>query len=496
MAGKDISKEIESLRSEPPVPGKAMDRPKAPVSLSSLFQLGNGSKLKTTLNHFTPMFSDGVAEIPNVVIQKGQREWENYLIGSFVGKRLPYPMVKAAEPNLISSIPIWVKFEDVPKSLWSEDGLGFSASLLGKPVCLDDATANKTRLKFSKVCIEVGFNCSFPKVVKAKLKGEIIEVKVDYTWIPSKCTKCDSFGHLINRCSKKVTTYWKKNDSGPSCVRNSQGIEISADVRVVSECGVVARVSPPSSPKVTYGGADNNAAKTVLKNRFNVLQNDDEESNDNQHVELVPVLESENDVVLSNDTQNEGLPVEVMSSPILEEVTEKLVDVSNQHGEEIVSVAAQEVFQNKEGLEGAMQTSIVEPTPNLAIVVVGDENTEELSLSCQPVMVEVPVEEAIPIEEIDKFNREKEIYNALVEAEDNGGIEESEYDCEDKIEVFKDHIVKEPLPLKTPQPPPTPTHRNLKVEAKAKAQERAEKKAIDTIKKGRVRPKGPGNTTK
>ncbi|KAF5208135.1 hypothetical protein FRX31_002278 [Thalictrum thalictroides] len=268
MAGKDISKDIESLRSEPHVPRKAMDWPKAPVSWSSLFQLGNGSKLKTTLNHFTPMFSDGVAEVPDDVIQKGQREWDDYLIGSFVGKRLLYPMVKAAVQkqwgiqafdmvadadvfyfkfhseqdkmaaidkgpifiagrlfvvrfwspesekgkNFISSIPIWVKFEDVPKNLWSEDGLGFLASLIGKHVCLDDATANKTRLKFAK-----------------------------------------------------VTTYWKKNDSaGPSCVRKSQGVEISADVRVVSECGVVARVSPPSSPKVTYGGADNNAAKTVI----------------------------------------------------------------------------------------------------------------------------------------------------------------------------------------------------------------------------------------
>ncbi|KAF5190187.1 Rna exonuclease, partial [Thalictrum thalictroides] len=224
---------MEDLAVAPPVPGKATDRPQNPVSWSSLFQQGNANKLKTTLNHFKPIFSEGVAEVPDEVVEKGHKDWEEYLVGSFVGKRLPYPLVKnvlqkqwgtqafdmvadedvfyfkfhseqdkmtAIEKgpifiagrlfvlrlwspetekgkNLISSVPIWVKLEGVPKRLWSEDGLGFLASILGRPVCLDEATAKKTRLKFAKVCIEVDLNCSFPKTIKAKIREEVIEIK-------------------------------------------------------------------------------------------------------------------------------------------------------------------------------------------------------------------------------------------------------------------------------------------------------------------------------
>ncbi|KAF5182712.1 Rna exonuclease [Thalictrum thalictroides] len=180
-------------------------------SWSSLFQQGCASKLKMTLNHFKPIFVNGVAKVPEDVLEKGRRVWEDYLVGSFVGKRLPFPLVKSVlqkewklqnfemvvdeemfyfkftsdedkmgviekgpifiagrlfvlrlwspeiekGKKLISSVPIWVKFEGVPKRLWSSEGLGFLASLIGRLVCLDEVTEKKTRLKFARVCIEV-----------------------------------------------------------------------------------------------------------------------------------------------------------------------------------------------------------------------------------------------------------------------------------------------------------------------------------------------------
>ncbi|KAF9606891.1 hypothetical protein IFM89_029490 [Coptis chinensis] len=54
----------------------------------------------------------------------------------------------------IQKVPVWVKM-DLPKILWTDKGISFVAGRLGKPLCVDAATANRTRLNYAKVCIEV-----------------------------------------------------------------------------------------------------------------------------------------------------------------------------------------------------------------------------------------------------------------------------------------------------------------------------------------------------
>ncbi|KAF5179390.1 hypothetical protein FRX31_031024 [Thalictrum thalictroides] len=130
-------------------------------------------------------------------------------------------------------------------------------------------------------------------------------------------------------------------NAGPSSVRNSQGVEITSNDSAVSECRVVERISPTVSPKATFGVTNSNADKTVLQNRFNALQTDDEEPNDNQIVDSVVDPDLENDGVLSNDTQNVVQHVEEEISPNLATAVEKpMVDEKNQQAEEIVPMIA------------------------------------------------------------------------------------------------------------------------------------------------------------
>ncbi|KAF9603430.1 hypothetical protein IFM89_036131 [Coptis chinensis] len=117
--------------------------------------------------------------------------WSDYMVGFFVEKRLPFPLVKAAmarlwkikgsytistdrelyyfkfnldedrkqvldadpifiagklfvvrqwtreveaQKNKITSIPIWVKLMDLAKELWTDERLGYIASLIGNPL--------------------------------------------------------------------------------------------------------------------------------------------------------------------------------------------------------------------------------------------------------------------------------------------------------------------------------------------------------------------------
>ncbi|KAK8675274.1 hypothetical protein V6N13_033343 [Hibiscus sabdariffa] len=56
----------------------------------------------------------------------------------------------------LDSASVWVKLCYVPLELYSQQGLGYIASALGKPLYTDRATTLKNQLEYAKVCIEVG----------------------------------------------------------------------------------------------------------------------------------------------------------------------------------------------------------------------------------------------------------------------------------------------------------------------------------------------------
>ncbi|KAF9590895.1 hypothetical protein IFM89_000151 [Coptis chinensis] len=64
-------------------------------SWSSLFQDGSSSN-NTSLRRFETHHVDGVVEIPANILEKGISMWKDYVVGFFVEKRLPFPLVKAS----------------------------------------------------------------------------------------------------------------------------------------------------------------------------------------------------------------------------------------------------------------------------------------------------------------------------------------------------------------------------------------------------------------
>ncbi|KAF5175605.1 Rna exonuclease [Thalictrum thalictroides] len=239
------------------------------------------------------------------VIEKGPI----FIAGRLFVLRLWSPEIEKRK-KLISSVPIWVKFEGVPKRLWSSEGLGFLASIIGRPVCLDEATEKKTRLKFARVCIEVDVECSFPKLIKEKIREEVVEVKVEYNWIPSRCTKCSSFGHLTNICVKKVTTTWQRSEEvGPSCMRNSQGEEVAGNDPATFV--VVGRVNRGGEKVVgpafhTRSESQPQSKITSTNNRFECLQIDQDEPSKENQSQLIVYDQSETiNAAVMVDIENE-----------------------------------------------------------------------------------------------------------------------------------------------------------------------------------------------
>ncbi|KAF9590590.1 hypothetical protein IFM89_035908 [Coptis chinensis] len=63
---------------------------------------------------------------------------------------------------------------DLSKQMWTKSGMGFTASMIGNPICVDEATKNRTRLNYARICIAVDIDCTFPISLDFKLKNGII----------------------------------------------------------------------------------------------------------------------------------------------------------------------------------------------------------------------------------------------------------------------------------------------------------------------------------
>ncbi|GAV71452.1 LOW QUALITY PROTEIN: Exo_endo_phos domain-containing protein/DUF4283 domain-containing protein, partial [Cephalotus follicularis] len=212
------------------------------------------------LSFHEPKLVNGVCivEPPNEVFELGIKEWSNALVGYFVGKRIPFKIVKehlekkwrkwggvsvitgdngtflfkfdnSAARDLVlsngpwevwgaylalrrweegmslskdsfSGIPVWVKLSNVTSELWTKPGLSV-ASALGVPLCMDAATTAGNRLSFARVCIKMKAFSSFPTSYKVRRRnGTMVDAMVQYAWKPSAYSVCKVFDHSSKQC--------------------------------------------------------------------------------------------------------------------------------------------------------------------------------------------------------------------------------------------------------------------------------------------------------
>ncbi|GJY05634.1 RNA-directed DNA polymerase, eukaryota, reverse transcriptase zinc-binding domain protein, partial [Tanacetum coccineum] len=108
-------------------------------------------------------------------------------------------------------IPVWIKMINVPMEAWSVKGISALASSVGKPVIMDEVTTKMCmtgvrRFGFARVVVEIdaekGIKDKIEVMYRSKnvAEGTKKTVDVEYSWIPSICSKCKVFGHTDNNC--------------------------------------------------------------------------------------------------------------------------------------------------------------------------------------------------------------------------------------------------------------------------------------------------------
>ncbi|KAF9597748.1 hypothetical protein IFM89_021235 [Coptis chinensis] len=110
------------------------------------------------------------------------------------------------EKSSIKTTPVWVKPMNLPKQLWTDDGLDYVASLIGNPMCMDQATKLRQRLNFAKFCVEVPVDHKYKKSVRIKMNEKEMDIDLEYPWIPL-LLNLQKFGHKASVVHQTLKLY-------------------------------------------------------------------------------------------------------------------------------------------------------------------------------------------------------------------------------------------------------------------------------------------------
>ncbi|GKE72164.1 zinc knuckle CX2CX4HX4C containing protein, partial [Tanacetum coccineum] len=111
---------------------------------------------------------------------------------------------------------------NIPMGAWSIKGISAMASSIGKPMIMDEMTANMCqngvgRTDYARVLVETEAKIELKEVIKIEYIGKNGSVKgtkeivVTYDWKPETCAHCNVFGHCFEKFSKRPRTDEEKH---------------------------------------------------------------------------------------------------------------------------------------------------------------------------------------------------------------------------------------------------------------------------------------------
>ncbi|KAI3965555.1 hypothetical protein MKX01_010512 [Papaver californicum] len=225
----------------------------------------NQKGVQSKLEFFEPSFEEGKLhiEFSDEEFRAVYDEWENSLVGFFVGEDVPFNMdlkmieklwevkgdfsvfttenryfifqfscveekmrvlesanlwrirqrqliLKEWDSKLMlertdmESLPIWVKIYNLPLFFWTPSVLSKVGSGLGTPLYADQKTQNRQELAYAMLCIEFDAYKPLPESLRILVKGMEYHLSLEYYWKPLRCEHCCTFGHIKLDCRAKM----------------------------------------------------------------------------------------------------------------------------------------------------------------------------------------------------------------------------------------------------------------------------------------------------
>ena len=130
-------------------------------------------------------------------------------------------MVSRFHPSSrISCCTSWVTIKKVPLYLYYVEALFELAKPIGRPLRVDNYTANLSRLDRVRICIEVDLSKPLLKHICINALNNSLTLNVLYEDIPNYCQLCSRLGHQESKCFVKFPE--KKNQSEPDVYEDAR----------------------------------------------------------------------------------------------------------------------------------------------------------------------------------------------------------------------------------------------------------------------------------
>lgn len=83
--------------------------------------------------------------------------------------------------EILKTIPLWVKFPDLPLNCWGVETLSRISSGLGNPLFANECTSSVERISYARVLVETDVTQVLPEKIKiARPNGKVFEQAISY----------------------------------------------------------------------------------------------------------------------------------------------------------------------------------------------------------------------------------------------------------------------------------------------------------------------------
>ncbi|KAK8626257.1 hypothetical protein V6N13_133908 [Hibiscus sabdariffa] len=87
----------------------------------------------------------------------------------------------------LDNASIWVKAWHVPLELYSQKGIDYISSAIGKPMDTNKAIVMKHQLEFTKICVEEDAKYKLPRTILVELEeGSGVYDSLELAWLPPR----------------------------------------------------------------------------------------------------------------------------------------------------------------------------------------------------------------------------------------------------------------------------------------------------------------------
>ncbi|KAL0291046.1 UNVERIFIED_CONTAM: hypothetical protein Scaly_2651500 [Sesamum calycinum] len=194
------------------------------------------------------------------------------------------------DPQIESPIaPVWIRLPALPVHLFEKNALFTLATKIGKPLRMDEPTADLSGPDLARVCVEIDVTSPKFQVVHLQIEGKTYRQQVIYENCRPYCTSCNHLGHEITNCilihnndKRQVDMDSKLIGDHPSNKEDTRDLRELINHKRKGK-NVVTNLTNTASPSANVG---QNA-----ENSLNVA--------DNKHVDVTEI--NAHDILVAND---------------------------------------------------------------------------------------------------------------------------------------------------------------------------------------------------